>query len=103
MNGRCERCGFRFERGPGYYLGSTYVNYGITAGVTTVAYVGLHFGAGVSNRLLLPGLAGFCVVFPLVFFRFARSLWLNLDCLFDPEQDGSGMPENSDKKSTATG
>jgi hypothetical protein len=28
-------------------------------------------------------LATFCVIFPVVFFRYARSLWLSFDCYFD--------------------
>ncbi len=83
MNSTCDECGTRFEREPGYFLGSTYINYGITAGLTTVAYVTLHFAFGLPNRVLMPALMSFCVVFPLVFFRYARSLWLALDCFFD--------------------
>ena len=83
MNSACEGCRFPFERGPGYFLGSTYINYGVTAATTTVTYVVLYFGAGVEKQTLLPGLLIFCLIFPLVFFRFARSLWLSLDCFFD--------------------
>lgn len=83
MEPRCSACGFRFERAPGYFLGSTYINYGLTAGFTTAAYVVLHFGMRVSNQILLPALLLFCGIFPVVFFRYARSLWLSLDCWFD--------------------
>ena len=83
MNSNCQSCGFQFERGPGYFLGSTYINYGLTAALTTWTYMILHFGFGVSNQALLPGLLAFCAVFPLVFFRYARSLWLSLDSYFD--------------------
>jgi len=83
MNVTCDKCGTSLEREPGYFLGSTYINYAVTAGLTTVSYVALHFGAGWSNAVLMPGLAVFCLIFPLVFFRYARSLWLSLDCFFD--------------------
>lgn len=83
MEQSCSACGFRFERAPGYFLGSTYINYGITAAVTTFTYVVSRFGFRVSNSILLPLLLGFCAIFPLVFFRYARSLWLSLDCYFD--------------------
>lgn len=83
MQERCPTCETRLEREPGYFLGSTYINYGITAGTTTVSYVVLHFGFGLSNQVLMPGLLLFCLIFPLVFFRYARSLWLSLDCFFD--------------------
>ncbi|MEQ9407952.1 MAG: DUF983 domain-containing protein [Fuerstiella sp.] len=83
MNTSCPECGFRIDRPAGYFLGSTYINYGFTAVATTASYVVLHFGLRWSNAELLPGLVAFCLIFPLVFFRFARSLWLSLDCHFD--------------------
>ena len=83
MHEKCSDCGFSFERSPGYFLGSTYNNYGFTAAITTASYVTLHFGLGCTNGQLLPGMVAFILFFPLVFFRFARSLWLSLDCYFD--------------------
>jgi hypothetical protein len=83
MNKDCDSCNFRFERGPGYFLGSTYINYGCTAFLTTSTYVVLYFGFRIPKHILLPGLLTFCGIFPLVFFRFARSLWLSIDCLLD--------------------
>jgi len=83
MKTKCERCGFRFERDPGYFLGSTYINYGLTTLVTTWSYLVLRFVMGIEQSWLIPGLATFCIIFPLVFFRYARSLWLSFDCYFD--------------------
>ena len=84
METECDCCQFTFERGPGYFLGSTYINYGITTLLTTWTYVVFHFGLAVDKRWLIPGLAAFCVIFPVVFFRYARSLWLAFDCFLDP-------------------
>ena len=83
MKTTCERCGFRFERDPGYFLGSTYINYGLTTFLTTWSYIVVRFVMGIEQRWLIPGLATFCIIFPLVFFRYARSLWLSFDCYFD--------------------
>jgi hypothetical protein len=83
MNKTCDQCGFRFERDPGYFLGSTYINYGLTTLLTTWTYILLHFVIGIGRGWLIPGLATFCVIFPVVFFRYARSLWLSFDCYFD--------------------
>ena len=63
MNSVCAYCHTRLEREPGYFLGSTYINYGITAGLTTVSYVVLHFAFGWPNRVVMPGLVTFCVIF----------------------------------------
>lgn len=84
MHPRCSDCALRFERGPGYFLGSAYINYGLTCAIMTLSYFILHFGFGWSNRQLAPGLVAFCVVFPLFFFRYARSFWMGLDYWFDP-------------------
>jgi uncharacterized protein (DUF983 family) len=83
MPERCEFCSLKFERAPGYFLGSAYINYGITAVLLMIAYFALHFGLGLTNRQLTPYLVGFCVLFPLATFRYARALWLAMDCHFD--------------------
>jgi uncharacterized protein (DUF983 family) len=83
MHKKCSVCAFHFERGPGYFLGSTYINYGVTTLLTTWTYMVLRFGFEVSKSLLIPALAAFCVIFPVLFFRYARSLWLSFDCFFD--------------------
>jgi hypothetical protein len=83
MNEKCASCEFTFERGSGYFLGSTYINYGATTLLTTWTYIVLRFVFEIGKTWLIPGLATFCVIFPLVFFRYARSLWLSFDCYFD--------------------
>ncbi|MBM4075422.1 MAG: DUF983 domain-containing protein [Planctomycetes bacterium] len=84
MHRSCSECGLVYERAPGYFLGSAYVNYGIIALTMTVAYVGLHFGAEISDRWLVPLLLVYSTVIPIFLFRFARSWWLAMDCYFDP-------------------
>ena len=79
----CANCKLRYERAPGYFLGSAYINYGVTSVLLTIAYIVLHFGAGYTNRTLAAPLAGFCVLFPLITFRHARAFWLAMDCFFD--------------------
>lgn len=80
----CPHCGLRYERAPGYFLGSAYVNYGFVALTLTAMYMGLHFGAGISNEWLAGPLLAYCLIVPMVLFRFARSWWLAMDCYFDP-------------------
>jgi uncharacterized protein (DUF983 family) len=105
MHHHCNHCGFQFERDPGYFLGSTYINYGLTTLLTTWTYIVLRFGASLDKTWLIPGLAGFCVIFPLVFFRYARSLWLSFDCYFDRagalesrSESGGFLDSNSSQK-----
>lgn len=83
MNSQCEGCGLTYEREPGYFLGSTYVNYGWTCLSLTCAYMLLHFGLGYSNAILTVPLTSYAILFPLFFHRYARALWLALDTFFD--------------------
>ena len=83
MPERCSRCKLKYERAPGYFLGSTYINYAATALLSLIGYVVLVFGAGWDNREVLLPLLAFVIVFPLAFFKFARSLWIGFDCWFD--------------------
>ncbi|HEY2881414.1 MAG TPA: DUF983 domain-containing protein [Pirellulales bacterium] len=84
MHENCPECGFHFERGPGYWLGSIYVNYGLTAVLVTAGYFALFFADIWSPNTMLISLTAFCFVFPLFYFRFARSLWIGFDVYFDP-------------------
>jgi hypothetical protein len=85
MRPQCDKCGLDYQQEPGFYLGSIYFNYGLTALIVTVAYFALYFGSALGDQTLLIGLTTFCVVFPLAFFRFARSLWLGFDQYWDPD------------------
>jgi uncharacterized protein (DUF983 family) len=93
MYPRCEHCQLRFEREPGYFLGSIYVNYGLTALLVTIFYFVLFFGGWASPQESLWIVAGFALAFPIWFFRYARSLWLGFDHYWDPsgeEKDAAG-------------
>ena len=83
MHETCSGCKLRYEQAPGYFLGSAYLNYGLTSLIVTISYVALHFGAGIPNRTLTGPLIAFVVLFPLACFRHARSFWIGMDCLFD--------------------
>lgn len=73
----------KYERDPGYFLGSIYINYGLTAVGLTFLYVLLHFGFNWSNTQLALPLAVFCCVLPMLVFRHTRALWLAMDCHWD--------------------
>ncbi len=89
MHRACTGCGFVYERDPGFFLGSTYLNYGFTSLTLTALYMGLHFGLGWSNEALAGPLLAYCVIVPLILFRYARAWWLAMDsCL-----DTTGMQE----------
>ena len=85
MAARCAVCDLRFEREQGYFVGAIYLNFAATVLIVFPGYFALDrlLGLPMGWQLVLWG--GFCVVFPLGFFRHSKSLWLALDHWIDPE------------------
>lgn len=75
----CAVCGLRYEREPGYFVGAIYVNYAaaVAIGIGTVLVLDWTIGLTLRAQLVI-GITLAAVV-PLVFFRWARSVWLGLD------------------------
>jgi hypothetical protein len=84
MNDACERCGRRFNRGPGYLLGSIYFNYGLTAMLVIILYFAMFFGEVLTDRQRLLTLSVFAAIFATWFFRYARAFWIAFDERWDP-------------------
>jgi hypothetical protein len=86
MYSECPRCQLRYEREQGFFVGAIYLNYAATVLIAVPGYFVLDYFTGISlsHQLLLWG--GFSIVFPLVFFRHSRSLWLGLVTLLSPEE-----------------
>lgn len=78
MNDICPKCGLKLEPEAGFYLGSIYANYALTVMTVTTSFVLLHFGAGLNKDGVIWGCVAFTILFPLWFFRYARSIWLSL-------------------------
>lgn len=92
MYPQCNHCGLKYERDPGYFLGSIYINYGLTAIITTIVYIVTHFAFDMPNWWVVPPLLAFCIIFPLFFFPFARAYWLAMDLSFDKYKDQEDLP-----------
>jgi len=86
MHERCNGCGFRFEREPGYFLGAIYLNYGaavaLAFGLHLLLAVALDWSLGAELAVVSPAV----VATTLVLFRWSRALWLAFDVNFDPPQ-----------------
>jgi len=85
----CVNCDLRFEREQGYFVGAIYLNYAATVIIMIAGYIVLDYFFNLSLTMQLVVWIVFGVCFPLFFFRYARSLWLSIDYLFDP-QNGPG-------------
>jgi uncharacterized protein (DUF983 family) len=84
MHEACPHCGRRFDRGPGYLLGSIYFNYGVTALLVIVVYFTCFFSEALTDRQLFLVTIALALLFPVWFFRYARALWIAFDELWDP-------------------
>lgn len=84
MHESCPQCSRQFERGPGYLLGSIYINYGITALLVVVIYFSLFYLDWLGDTPLLVVSLLVALLFPVWFFRYARSLWIAFDEHWDP-------------------
>ena len=85
LNAACPRCGLRFEKDEGFFLGSMSLNYGMTillclGPVAVLAWCRL---LSITTAAILAG-AG-AVVFPMLFYRSSRSWWLMNYYVFLPQ------------------
>ena len=78
METACPSCGLDLRREQGYYVGAMYINYGATAAVMLGVGIPLAM-KGLSLAQISWPLVPFAVVFPIVFFRWSKSLWLGID------------------------
>lgn len=92
---RCPRCGLRFEREEGAFLGSLSLNYGVTGLVFLaflVAWIALR---DPGSSPLVPTLVSLCIVtiVPFIVYPFAKTTWAAIDLLLhrmdrrDPHPD----------------
>ena len=81
---QCDSCDEKFAREQGFFLGSIYFNYGLTALVVAVAYPLLLFNEVLPESILLWSGLLFTILFPMWFFRYARALWAGFDEYWDP-------------------
>ena len=93
MNSSCSVCGTRLEREPGYFLARPTSTTESLPDSTTLSLRVAALRAGLVQQRTHASLMSFCLIFPLIFFRYARSLWLALDCFFDRQGARQGDPE----------
>jgi hypothetical protein len=85
MNDRCARCGLVFEREEGFFLGAMVINYAATGLVLIPLCVAVVIGV-LSVAAAVAAVTAWCILFPLLFFRSAKSLWLMIYYVFLPRE-----------------
>ena len=78
----CDSCDLKFERESGYFVGAMYLNYGATVILAFLCYFLFEMFASVPFLLNLSVWALFSAAFPVFFYRYSKSLWLNFDYVF---------------------
>ena len=78
----CPRCDLKFERESGYFVGAMYLNYGATVGIAFPGYFLVETFTTIPFLVNLGIWALFSAIFPIFFYRYSKSLWLNFDYIF---------------------
>jgi Protein of unknown function (DUF983) len=89
MAERCPRCGVRFEREEGFFLGAYVVNFGVTEGLLLVllmAYVLVQANDpdGVPVLPVVLAAVGAAVLMPLAFYPLSRTIWVAVELVMRP-------------------
>ena len=84
MYRHCTTCDLKFEREAGYFIGAMYLNYGATVLIAFPSYFLLQTFTAVPFFVNLSVWTLFSAVFPVLFYRYSKSLWLNFDYTFSP-------------------
>ena len=86
MEHGCSACRLTFEREQGYFLGAIYINYAVTVFCMLAGFFALDYFAGLALTYQIILWTGFGVVFPILFYRYSKSLWLWFDYTFSPAE-----------------
>jgi uncharacterized protein (DUF983 family) len=76
---RCPTCGYTFAREGGYFLGAYLVNLIVAELITVLALVALFVWSDLSWLAVEAIIIPMAIGLPLLFFPFARMLWMALD------------------------
>ena len=95
----CPRCGYAYDREPGYFLLSIWaINYGVAALLGLLLYLVFEWFYEWPVWNLIAAVVVPVVVFNILFARHSKSIFIAWDHLFDPHEreggdDGGNMPQ----------
>jgi uncharacterized protein (DUF983 family) len=83
MKTNCSECGLKYEKEPGFFYGSLYVNYALSSGMFMVLYftdaLWFHMQTWLLLTLIIAAIIG---LYPFTY-RWGRLFWLNFFVRFD--------------------
>jgi len=76
---KCDKCGYKYEKEPGFFFGAMYVSYGISIAFSvSIAVAILVLFPSASYKVYLTAiLVGLIALMPISF-RLSRVVWMNL-------------------------
>ncbi|MEO1033304.1 hypothetical protein [Winogradskyella sp.] len=79
MNKTCDKCGYKFEKEPGFFFGAMYVSYalGVAEALITVT-VGAYFYGTALTPKLLPWIIIVVMLMSSFNMRVSRIIWMYL-------------------------
>jgi len=86
MHERCPECGHRFEREPGYFLGSLYASYFLSIPLLGLLFALLYWldvFPWPAEYVVLAAAVPYLLLMPAVV-RYARVIWMHIDPPPDP-------------------
>ena len=89
---QCPRCGVRFEREEGYFLGAYALNLivaefvGLGLAIVLIFKTDLRHLPLIWQEVIAVALA---IAFPVILFPFSRTVWIAMDLMFHPPKHGS--------------
>ena len=75
----CPQCNLKFERESGYFIGAMYLNYGATVLIAFPSYFLIETFTPIPFFFNLSIWGLFSAIFPVLFYRYSKSIWLNFD------------------------
>jgi uncharacterized protein (DUF983 family) len=96
MVDQCPRCGYRFNREEGSFLGAFVINFGVTQAALGLFLV-IAFAVTLPDppvvRLIV--IAALVVVaVPVVFYPFSKTVWTAIDLVMHPELQSNRLDRN---------
>ena len=79
----CQICDLKFEREQGYFVGAMYLNYGATVLLAFPGYFAFELFTAIPFIVNFGVWGVVSAVFPIFFYRYSKSLWLNFDYILD--------------------
>src|SRR4051794_22615011 len=97
----CPRCGHRFDREEGFWLGAYVINFAVTEAALAVvfaAYIVMQARDNSSSMPVAPWLVAGLIVavgVPLLFYPFSKTIWAAIDLVMHGGAFDTGLPSRS--------